>query len=262
MIPKIIHYCWFGGAPLSSLALKCIASWRKYCPDYEIVRWDETNYDIRKCKYMSDAYDERKWAFVSDYCRLDVIYEFGGIYLDTDVELIKSLDGLLKERLFCGWESRDPNARYLYMNLEQSVNFGLGYGAESKHPILGEMLALYDSLNFYHEDGSLNLLSCPVYQTRVLLRHGLMQDGTTQRTAEFVVYSQEYFCPQSNVTDRLLYLTKNSFSIHHFSNSWNGGKGKIWLRNRLYRFLPFYVSDKLSGIMLFPLKILKVLRKI
>ena len=107
MIPKVIHYCWFGKNELPEDAKRCIASWKKFCPDYEIIEWNETNYDVRKNKYMSDAYDEKKWAFVSDYARIDIIYNYGGIYLDTDVELLRPLDELLKDKMFCGWESRD-----------------------------------------------------------------------------------------------------------------------------------------------------------
>ena len=96
VIPKIIHYCWFGGNELSELAKKCISSWRKYCPDYEIIEWNESNFDINLCQYVREAYKEKKWAFVSDYARFWILYNFGGIYMDTDVELITSIDGLVE----------------------------------------------------------------------------------------------------------------------------------------------------------------------
>ena len=120
MIPKKIHYCWIGGNPLPELAIKCIESWKKYCPDYEIIEWNEKNYDFRKNQFMREAYDEKKWGFVPDYARLDIIYEHGGIYLDTDVEIIKPLDSLLKEQGFAGMEQ--PGI----------VALGLGFGAEPK----------------------------------------------------------------------------------------------------------------------------------
>lgn len=107
MIPKIIHYIWFGGNPLPELAVKCIESWKKYCPDYEIMIWDERNFDVSVCAYTKEAYDAKKWAFVSDYVRLKALYEYGGIYMDTDVELVKSLDGFLHEKAFSGFETKE-----------------------------------------------------------------------------------------------------------------------------------------------------------
>ena len=142
MIPKVIHYCWFGKNPEPDDVKQCIASWHKYLPDYEIKRWDESNYDVHKNQYMSDAYKEKKWAFVSDYCRIDVIYQYGGIYLDTDVEVIKSFDPLLSEEMFCGFESRDPLMFKKGAIIEQSVNFGLGFGSVSGHKVLKQILEL------------------------------------------------------------------------------------------------------------------------
>ena len=247
MIPKIIHYCWFGGKPIPPEYQRYIDSWRRFLPDYEIRRWDETNYDVRKNPYMSDAYKEKKWAFVSDYCRLDVVYEYGGIYLDTDVEVVRSFDDLLHERMFCGFESRDPVGIKLGEDVEMSVNFGLGYGAEKGHPVLKEMLDLYAGLRFYNEDGSLNLVACPRYQTQVLCRHGLVPNNQTQRFEGGIAYSPEYFCPQSNVTDRMLLLTENTYSIHHFTVSWASPhdlKARA-MKNRLHRWMPYWLASKI-----------------
>ena len=247
MIPKIIHYCWFGGNSEPKDVKKCIASWKKYLPDYEIKRWDESNYDVHKNQYMSDAYKEKKWAFVSDYCRLDVVYTHGGIYLDTDVEVIRSFDPLLKEKMFCGFESRDPVGFKKNVVIEYSVNLGLGYGAEKGHPFLKEMLDLYSTLNFYNEDGSLNLVACPRYQTMILAKHGLAANNETQRLDGCMVYSPEYFCPLSNVTDRMLFLTENTYSIHHFTVSWASPKSlreRAW-KNRLSRYMPYWLASKI-----------------
>lgn len=247
MIPKIIHYCWFGGNPLPKDVLLCIDSWKKFCPDYEIRRWDETNYDINKCQYMSDAYKEQKWAFVSDYCRLDVVHEYGGIYLDTDVELIKSLDSLLTEQMFCGFESRDPVWIKKGQPVEMSVNLGLGYGAEKSHPYIKEMMDLYASLSFYKLDGSLNLIACPRYQTQILALHGLVSNNKTQRLAKCIAYSPEFFCPQSNATNKMLHLTENTYSIHHFTLSWatpNDLVAREW-KNKLSEFIPYWLSSKI-----------------
>ena len=247
MIPKIIHYCWFGGNPEPEDVKRCIASWKKFLPDYKIIRWDESNYDVHKNQYMSDAYKEKKWAFVSDYCRLDVVYQYGGIYIDTDVEVIKSFNGLLDDKMFCGFESRDPIVFKLQKEVEYSVNLGLAFGAEKQHAYLKEMLDLYQHLQFYHEDGSLNLVACPRYQTMVLLKHGLVANNQTQRLPDCMVYSPEYFCPQSNITDEMLSLTDNTYSIHHFTISWATAKdlkARRW-KNKLSHFMPYWLGSKI-----------------
>ena len=153
MIPKVIHYCWFGGNPLPEEAKRCIESWKKYCPDYKIIEWNENNYDVNSNEYMKAAYKEKKWAFVSDYARIDVVYKYGGIYMDTDVELVKELDSFLNDRMYCGWEMRDPLLDKLGRSYENSVAFGLGFGAEKGHPALKKILDLYDRISFYNEDG-------------------------------------------------------------------------------------------------------------
>ncbi|MGO5416741.1 glycosyltransferase family 32 protein [Collinsella sp. LCP19S3_B11] len=219
MIPKIIHYCWFGGVPLGEKERACIESWKKFCPDYEIKRWDETNYDVRKNKYMSDAYDHKKWAFVSDYARVDVVNQFGGLYFDTDVELVRSPDELLDCGLFCGWENRNGMADN-NVAFDNSVAFGLGFGAIASHPVLIEILNLYETLDFVREDGTLNLLACPAYQTDVLRRHGLDVSSATRQSFEDIeVYPEDWFSPQSQLTGETV-LTPNTVSIHHFSMTW------------------------------------------
>lgn len=257
MIPKIIHYCWFGGNPLPESAKKCIASWRKFQPDYEIKVWNEDNYDVTKCQYMADAYKEKKWAFVSDYCRIDVVYQYGGIYLDTDVEVLRPFDDLLKERMFCGFESRDPMMKKSGKPIEESVNLGLGYGAEKHHPALKDMLDLYATLSFYNNDGSLNLVACPRYQTQILKLHGLIDNGKTQRFDSGIAYGYEYFCPQSNITSKMLFLTKNTYSIHHFTCSWSDEKGKNDISRFLQRFLPYKIASFIARCIYFPFKVLK-----
>lgn len=221
MIPKVIHYCWFGGNPLPEDAKRCIDSWKKYCPDYQIIEWNESNYDVTSNEYMKAAYREKKWAFVSDYARVDVLYKYGGIYMDTDVELVKTLDRFLQHKLYCGWEFRDPLLDKTGISYENSVAFGLGYGSEKGHPALKAILDLYENLSFYNEDGSLNLMACPHYQTEVLKQFGL---NDTKRTFQslrdgIAVYEEEVFSPKSPLTG-IIHITDKTVSIHHFSMTW------------------------------------------
>lgn len=208
MIPRKIHYCWFGGAPLSNMAQKCIASWEKYCPDYEIIRWDESNYDINKCQYMRQAYEEKKWGFVPDYARVDIVNQYGGIYMDTDVELIKPLDDILECSMYCGFEN------------DTKTNFGLGFGAEPGHPLLHLILERYETLSFYKDDGTLNLTPSPVYQTEELLKWGLVPNNTYQKLNDgVIVFPREYLCPRELDSEEIT-ITNKTISIHHFDGSW------------------------------------------
>lgn len=225
MIPKVIHYCWFGHGEIPEKEKRCIESWKKWCPDYQIVRWDESNYNVNIIPYTRDAYKEKKWSFVSDYARVDIIYQHGGIYLDTDVELLKSLDAYLKDGMFCGFESRDPLMDKKGIKYENSVNFGLGFGAEAGHVILKDILDLYSTLSFYQADGSLNLMACPHYQTQVLIRYGLRDDRSYQKLENCVVYPEDYFSPKSYLTGKIT-ITENTVSIHHFRVSWTDEEGR------------------------------------
>lgn len=252
MIPKIIHYCWFGCNPKPNSVLRYIQTWKDNMPDYEIKEWNEDNYDITKCQYMADAYKEKKWAFVSDYARIDIIYQYGGIYLDTDVEVVKNFYDLLNEEMFCGFESRDPLMDKYKMPYEESVNLGLGYGAIKGHKALKDILELYHGLSFYNSDGSLNLVACPRYQTEVLKKYGLVPNRKTQRFDGGIAYSPEYFCPQSNMTDEMLYLTSNTYSIHHFSGTWTKKlKGEVWLKNKLRKVVGYKCANFITRSMFY-----------
>lgn len=148
-IPKIIHYCWFGGGPISPESRKCIESWKKYCPDYKIIEWNEQNFEISQNRYAQQAYEAKKYAFVSDYVRLAVLYRYGGIYLDTDVELVRPLDELLEHKGFISMEHSAPSpyGRTLL------VNTGSGVGAEPGCEMIGKMLAAYRNAAFIQETG-------------------------------------------------------------------------------------------------------------
>lgn len=208
-IDKVIHYCWFGKKVFPDHLQKCVDSWKKYCPDYKIVRWDESNYDIMKNKYMRDAYEAKMWGFVSDFARLDIVYHYGGIYLDTDVELIKPLDGLRENEMYCGFESN------------HSIAFGLGFGAVKKHRIIKKILDVYDKLVFDTYDG--NPVPCPVYQTQALIEEGVKINNTFQKMVDFTVYPSEVMAPVGPFMTGSG-ITENTVSIHHFDASWVGNR--------------------------------------
>lgn len=203
MIPKKIHYCWFGRGEKPKLAKKCIESWKKYCPDYEIVEWNEDNFDINQNEYTKYCYENKKFAFLSDYARLMVVYKEGGIYFDTDVEVIKSFDALLNNKAFVGFET------------DEYVNTGVGFGAEKNHPVIEQMLREYDKLS----DGKSGTIGCPILNTEALKKSGLKLNGQTQSLKDVTVYSAEYFNPYDAPTGRLS-KSENTYSIHWYAASW------------------------------------------
>ena len=207
VIPKKIHYCWFGESPISEEYQKYIDSWKKYCPDYEIIRWDESNYDINKIPFIRQAYDQKKWAFVTDYVRLDVLYQEGGIYLDTDVEVVASFDKFLSWEFFCGFEE------------SEYVAWGLGFGAIKGHKILKAVMDIYEKMSFVNEDSSLNLLPCPVIQSEVLQKFGFVMNGEFQVKDNVALYPRDFFSPYKNFTC-FGRITKNTHSIHHYAGTW------------------------------------------
>lgn len=220
MIPKKIHYIWFGGNPLPSLAKKCIASWRKYMPDYEIVRWDESSFDVRSCGYVLEAYEAKKWAFVSDYARFKILYEHGGVYLDTDVELVRSLDPILEQGPYMGFEVdyREGSEGRVASGLGMAANPGLG--------LYKTILDSYEKDHFALPDGSQDLTTVVTRVTRILKEEGLREVPGIQDVAGVRIYPTEYFCPKDPLTLRLS-LTKNSYSIHHYDGSWTTGKERF-----------------------------------
>lgn len=207
MIPKTIHYCWFGRGKKSKLMQKCIASWKKYCPDYEIIEWNEDNFDIHMNGYTRMCYEQKKYAFLSDYVRLYVIEKYGGLYFDTDVELIRSPEPLMKDDAFFGFEDA------------AHVNTGVGFGAKPGNPVVQAMLAEYNELL----QGDKGVIGCPLLNTNALKKFGLCPNGQKQNLESVVVYSADYFNPYDDPTGRLR-KTKNTFSIHWYSKSWMSRK--------------------------------------
>ena len=217
MIPKRIHYCWLGRGEKPKLAQKCIASWKKYCPDYEIIEWNEDNFDLDYNGYTRYCYDNKKWAFLSDFVRLVVVAKHGGLYFDTDVELLKSPDELLQYGAFYGFE----NNCY--------VNTGEGFGAEAGHPTIVAMKQLYENIE-PDADGAYLVATCPALNTQALLPFGLKLDGSRQNIAGAEILPVEYLNPYDDPTG-CLSKTKNTISVHWYSKSWMS-KGTI-LRSKL-----------------------------
>lgn len=223
MIPKIIHYCWFGGNPLPTMAKRCIKSWKKYCKGYEIREWNESNFDIASAPlYVRQAYEAKKWAFVTDYVRLKVVFDHGGIYLDTDVEIIKPLDELLTNSAYFGFEDASVISAVMEEDGEPQyyVATGLGFGAEKGCSILREMMYDYNDIPFVLPDGSYDQESCPRRNTRVLVRHGLRQDNTLQYlTGGVCILPSHWLCPFEYWSGSGK-ITEQTVSIHWFNASW------------------------------------------
>lgn len=182
MIPKVIHYCWFGNKPKPEIIEKCINSWKMNCPDYELCEWNESNYDLSKYNYIQQAYDEKYWAFVSDVVRLDVIYSFGGIYLDTDVELKSNLDGYLE------------NDAFYFFECDRRINTGMGFGACAGHFSVGKMLEYYKESNFIGKNGAVDKTPCPMINTEALRQCiNFNLDGRTQYVNGIAVFSGDVY---------------------------------------------------------------------
>lgn len=216
IIPRIIHYCWFGQAPIPDKDLECIARFKKYNPSYEIVRWSEDNFDLDDSPaYVKQAYRNKKYAFVSDYVRLAVVYRYGGIYLDTDVELFHSLDFLLKYRMM-----------FAYMEYGE-LSTGLGFASEAGRTELAEMMEMYRQIPFEMRNGSLNMTPCPRYTNDYFRRRGVFLDNSLEIKNDILFLSSDFLCPMSPVECSdgsfqlaQLSLTDNTVGIHWCHNTW------------------------------------------
>lgn len=218
-IPKIIHYCWFGGNPLPEMAVKCIGSWKKYCPDYEIVEWNEQNFDLSINDYVVEAHESKKWAFVSDVARLYALVNHGGIYMDTDVEVIKPLDELLKFEAFSGFES------------EKRIPTGL-MACEKGHRMFAELLQDYEGEHFKREDGSLDMTTNVTRITNTCLKYGLKLNNQFQCVNGFTLLPKDYLCPKDYETKEIN-ITRNTYTIHHFDGSWHSKEDVYFDRLRM-----------------------------
>lgn len=227
MIPKIIHYCWFGGKPLPQLALKCKSSWEKFFPDYEIKEWNEQNYDLNVAPYTRYCYAHQLWAYLSDYVRLDVVERDGGLYFDTDVEVVKKPNDLLNSyRAYLGWET------------PEYINTGLGFAAEPHHPAVKTMLKMYDSLVVDGQYQYETMQGCPQLNTKALVPFGLKRDGSYQEVCDALILPIDYMCPFNDATGELN-KTENTISIHWFSKSPHGqiAAWRSMLTRPIHRFV-------------------------
>lgn len=222
MIPKIIHYCWFGRGKKSELVERCIASWKKYLPDYQIIEWNEDNFDIHLYKYTEQAYQAKKWAFVSDVARLWALYEVGGIYLDTDMELFQPIDSFLNTSFFSGFESKD------------FVACGI-IGSEKKNSIIESFLDFYRCRSFMAEDGSYDMVTNPHVLTPILVKNGLVLNGKQQSNMNFSIYPQNCFYPN---TFGMIFgnIPQEAIAVHHSEKSWNEVKNSQSLLKRFRRY--------------------------
>lgn len=233
MIPKIIHYCWFGGKSLPNDVKKCIKTWETYCPDYEIKQWDETNFDVNCHPFVKSAYEAKAWAFVSDFARLKIIYDYGGVYFDTDVELLKNIDFLLKNQCFIG--------------VQQCGLFcttGLGFGAVKANQVVYEMLKQYDHIKFSKEDHS--KIACPYLNSKVFEKLGYQYQDNIVELENATVYPVRFFDPIAP-GDSENYMCEDTVSIHHYSASWLPEKNRI--KRKIIRLIGPEKIYKLKNIL-------------
>ncbi len=218
-IPRVFHYIWVGGNEKPESVKYYIESWRKHCPDYEIIEWNEKNYNVMANRYAREAYKAKKWAFVTDYMRLDILDRFGGIYVDSDVEVLKSFDKFLKDAAFSSFETGDPTQTYL----------PTGMMASEKDGMWVKYLKTYYShgRSFYAENGQMDNTTNTTVITRMTVdKYGIKLNNKLQKFDDFTMYPSEYFCPKSWST-RKINLTKNSHAIHHFAGSWVAPENRI-----------------------------------
>ena len=233
MIHKTIHYCWFGRNPLPDFAIKCINSWKKYFPDYEIKEWNEDNFDVNIIPYTAEAYRVKKYAFVSDYARFWVLYNYGGIYFDTDVEVIKPMDDIIERGAFMGIEVEAKGIT------PPAVAPGLGLGVNPGLGLYKEILDYYAPLHFILEDGSYNQMTVVRHVTKVLEENGLRPTNDLQEVAGVWIYPRDYFNPLDGFTGKLN-VTANTRSIHWYSRSWSDSPS--W-KIKLMRFIHMLLGE-------------------
>ena len=236
-IPKIIHYCWFGESEIPVESQNYIDEWKRLCPDYKFIRWDESNYDVHKNRYISEAYKLKKWAFVSDFARLDIVNTFGGIYLDVDVQLLKNLDKFLDYKSFWGIE-KNFDKRLFVAN-------GLGFGSEKNNEIINELLLLYEKFDINGED--ITFSPCPEFQLTTFQKFGFKQKNKIQNCNGNIIFSTKYFSPK-NFFGKIK-LKKQTVSIHHYHASWTDNRNKeLMTYFRCVNLFGEYIGERIFQI--------------
>lgn len=205
-IPKVIHYFWLSDEEMPEIITKCIQSWKRIMPDYTIKCWNHENFDVNICQYTREAFQAKKYAFVSDYVRLYVLYYEGGIYLDTDVEVFKRFDDLLNDKAFLGFENNHTIATCIF-------------GSERGNPLFKKFLDYYTGRKFILPNGQYDLTPNPVFITNIMRQNGAIIDGRKQRIDDMVIYPQEYFCPYDRATEQMS-ITERTYAVHHFNGAW------------------------------------------
>lgn len=237
-IPKIIHYCWFGRGKKTKLIRKCMKTWKKYFPEYDIVEWNEENFDINSNEYVREAYNNKKYAFVSDYARLYALYNFGGIYFDTDIEVIKNFDNIIKNMDIYAFEKEDVIMTGVMI-------------ARKGSKIIKQFLKLYDNLKFLNDDGSLNLLPNTYRLTEILKENGLVCNNKKQilKNSLAEIYPIEYFCAY-DMDNSYFMPTQNTYTIHHYDGSWTSKKEKVLkiIKRTLAKVIGLDMYDKIRNI--------------
>jgi len=237
-IPKVIHYCWFGQEPFPQEVRKCLTSWKKQMPDYEIIEWNTKNFDVNMCDYTRQAFAAGKYAFVSDYARLYILYNHGGIYMDSDVESLKPLDPLLVNKAFTGFESRDFLAPWIMASIKG-------------HPMIKHFLDYYNDRIFIKDNGRYDMTPNPAPITEICIKHGLTLNNAAQniKGLQVQVYPATYFCPWRPYEDHICF-TEDTYTIHYFAGNWLSEKQKKMRKSSLWKIAHELgeISLKLLGI--------------
>ncbi len=240
-IPKKIHFCWLSGEEYPELIQKCISSWKNKLPDYEIKCWDTKSFDVNICQYTKEAFQAGKYAFVSDYVRLYALYYEGGIYLDSDIEVLKKFDDLLDNSAFTGFEKSD------------GIVAAWIFGSEKGNPLFKEFLDYYADRHFILPNGEYDLTPNPFPITDICVKHGLLLNGCKQKLDWITIYPRDYFCPYNRATEELN-ITPNTYTIHYFNGAWISDDKKriITKRRQIVR-----KYGKVAGYIYYAMKIIK-----
>lgn len=249
MIPKIIHMCWLSGEVYPDDIQKCIDSWKKIMPDYEIMLWDSNKFDSGICTYTKEAYQEKKWTYVSDYVRLYALYNYGGIYLDSDIEVLKSFDDLLNLKGFTGFEDEEHIAAWIF-------------GSEKGNPIFKELLHDYDNRRFILENGEYDLTPNPLPVTKCLLQNGLdiKKSSMIQELKDITIFPMDYFCPFNPYRKSGDCFTKNTYCNHYFNGSWK--YQDVRKAVKIQTILRKYLGYHLAAAIVFPYKVIGKVQRI